>query len=81
MADISCDECADLLGEWAEGTLAADLHDALEAHMARCDRCGTLARSYCNASTLARRVTDVPMPSGARARLRRLIALALRRKR
>jgi hypothetical protein len=81
MAGISCEECADLLGEWAEGGLAANLRDALEAHMARCDRCSSLARDYWSASALVRRVTDVRMPSGARARLRQLIAMALRRKR
>jgi uncharacterized protein with PIN domain len=81
MAEISCEECADLLGEWAEGALADDLRDALQAHMARCARCSSLARDYWKASALARRVTDVQMPSGARARLRQLIAMALRRKR
>jgi hypothetical protein len=80
MAEISCEECADLLGESAEGTLAADMRHLLEAHIVRCDRCASLARDYLNASALARRVTDVRIPSGARARLRRLIALALRRK-
>jgi len=81
MAEVSCERCADLLGEWAEGALAAPERDALEAHIASCIPCAALARDYWSVSAFVRRLTDVELPPDAQARLRERSATFLRRKR
>ena len=36
MTDVSCDRCAELVGDYVDDVLAADVRNALEAHVAAC---------------------------------------------
>jgi anti-sigma factor RsiW len=78
MADLNCGTCADLLGDYVEDRLTADVVGALEAHVASCAACAALVRDYRAIPGLVRSATDVPMPHGVEVRLRRLLALAWR---
>lgn len=79
MADLTCDRCAELLGDYVEGLLASDVLAALERHVGSCAACAALARDYEAIPGLVRGATDVPMPHDVEVRLRRLLALASRK--
>jgi anti-sigma factor RsiW len=81
MADLTCDRCAELLGDYVEGRLAADVLVALEGHVASCAACAALVRDYKAVPGFVRGATDVRMPHDVEVRLRRLLALAWREKR
>jgi len=81
MADLTCDRCAELLGDYVEGRLASEVVGALEAHVEACGTCAILVRDYRAIPALVRGATDVPMPHDVQARLRRLLALAWRKTR
>jgi anti-sigma factor RsiW len=81
MSDLSCEACADLLGDHAEGLLVGAVRDAFEAHVATCLRCRALLRDYEAIPDLVRRETDAHMPYDVELRLRRLVAATHRRRR
>jgi anti-sigma factor RsiW len=80
MADLTCDRCADVLGDYLEGRLAPDVVGALEAHVASCAGCAALVRDYEIIPAFLRGATDVRMPLEVEVRLRRLLAVAWRKK-
>ena len=79
MADSPCERCSERLDAYVEGLLAPDERDALEVHVAACGNCARLVRDYRILPGLLRRTTDVQMPYDVEVRLRRLVAVALRR--
>ncbi len=79
MADLTCDQCAELLCDYLEGRLAPDVLGALEQHVASCPRCAALARDYRAIPGFVRGATDVRMPHDVEVRLRRLLAGAWRK--
>ena len=79
MVHLSCDNCADLLGDHLDGILAGDVRDALEAHVSGCAACANLLGDYRAIPDLVRRATDAAMPYEAEIRLRRLLSIAHRR--
>lgn len=79
MADLTCDRCAELLGDYVDGRLAADVLGALEEHVASCDACAALVRDYEAIPGFVRRATDASMPHDVEVRLRRLLTLAWRK--
>lgn len=81
MADLTCDRCAELLGDYVDGQLAPDAVAELEGHVAACAACASLVRDYRALPGFVRRTTDVRMPHDVEVRLRRLLALAWREKR
>jgi anti-sigma factor RsiW len=78
MADISCERCEELLGDYVEGILVAEVRSALEGHVGSCSKCARLVRDYRAIPAIVRRVTDKKMPNDVEARLRRLLAIARR---
>ncbi len=74
MEDISCARFTELVGDLVEGSLPADVRSAMEAHLLACPRCRTLRGEYVGVADVVRNATDVRMPLGARARLRRVLA-------
>jgi len=81
MADLTCDRCAELLGDYVEGRLAPDVLGALEGHVGSCAACAALVRDYEAIPGFVREATDVRMPHEVEIRLRRLLKLAWRRPR
>jgi len=80
MADLTCDRCTELLGDYVEGRLEPDVVGALEEHVGACPACAALAHDYEAIPGLARRATDVRMPHDVETRLRRLLALAWKKR-
>jgi anti-sigma factor RsiW len=74
MEDLSCARFTELVGDHVEGVLSTDLRSAMEAHLLGCSRCRALLDEYIGVAEVVRRATDVQMPLGARARLRRVLA-------
>jgi anti-sigma factor RsiW len=81
MADVTCDRCTELLGDYVEGRLAQEVLGAVEGHVASCAACAALVRDYQAIPGLVRGATDVSMPHEVEMRLRRLLALAWRERR
>lgn len=81
MADLTCDRCTELLGDYVDGRLAPDVLGALEEHVASCEACAALVRDYKAIPGFVRGATDVKMPHDVEMRLRRLLTLAWRKNR
>lgn len=79
METMSCEGCADRLGEFVDGRLTDDVRAALMEHLASCAACGRLIEGYVALPDLLRRATGVQMPYDVEVRLRRAVAAALAR--
>jgi anti-sigma factor RsiW len=74
MGDLTCERFAELVGDHVEGILPPGERAAFDAHLRTCHRCRDLLDGYVRVAGVVRRATDVRMPLGARARLRRLLS-------
>ena len=63
MKEIACVSGVELLMDYLEGVLPADLHAALDAHVAGCPRCAAFVRSYCEAPRILREATSATLPA------------------
>lgn len=63
MKEIACVSGVELLMDYLEGVLPADVHAALEAHVAGCARCAAFVMSYRNAPRILREATAAPLPA------------------
>ena len=70
MKEIACLSGVELLMDYLEGVLPADLHAALQAHVAGCPRCTAFVASYCNTSRILRDATAVTLPADIEASLK-----------
>jgi len=77
MTEIACISGVELLMEYMEGTLAADVRAALDAHVAGCARCIAFIESYQHTPRILREATAREMPADLQASL--LAALRARR--
>jgi predicted anti-sigma-YlaC factor YlaD len=74
MGNLSCERFTELVGDHVEGVLPSGERAAVEAHLRSCPRCRDLLDGYARVAGVVQRATDVRMPLGARARLRRLLS-------
>lgn len=74
MGDLSCERFTELVGDHVEGVLPPGERAAVDAHLRSCSRCRDLLDGYGRVTGLVQRATDVRMPLGARARMRRLLS-------
>jgi anti-sigma factor RsiW len=81
MGDLSCQRFVDLVGDYLEGLLAPEERKAMTAHRLECRECSELLGDYERIPGLVRRATHATVPAGAQARLWRLLAQALGRRR
>jgi anti-sigma factor RsiW len=79
MNDIACMSGVELLMEYLEGTLAPDVREAIEGHVAGCPRCVAFIQSYVETPRILRDATTAAMPADLEASL--LAALRSRRAR
>jgi hypothetical protein len=80
MGELTCQKFADLVGDYVERRLKAEQALAMDGHRLACQECRDLLTDYRRIPEILRRATDVKLPAGAQARLRRLLAHAWRRR-
>jgi anti-sigma factor RsiW len=70
MTEIACVSGVDLLMDYLEGVLSADVRSALDAHVAGCPRCVAFIASYRDTPRILREATGATMPVDLQASLR-----------
>jgi len=70
MKEIACMSGVELLMDYLEGVLPADVHAALEAHVAGCPRCAAFVESYRATPRILRDATATPLPDHVEASLK-----------
>ena len=69
MKEIACVSGVELLMDYLDGVLPADLHAALDEHVAGCPRCAAFVRSYCDTPHILRAATAATLPAELEASL------------
>jgi anti-sigma factor RsiW len=69
MTGVTCAAGVDLLMDYLEGVLSADVHAAIEAHVAGCPRCIAFIASYRETPRIMRETTSVDLAAGQQASL------------
>ena len=69
MNEIACVSGVQLLMDYLEGVLPAEVVAKLEAHVAGCQRCQAFIESYRETPRLLRDATDAGLPSDVRRSL------------
>ena len=70
MNDIACVSGVELLMDYLEGVLPADVHAALEEHVAGCARCAAFVASYRATPRILREATVATLPADIEASLK-----------
>ena len=70
MKEISCTSGVELLMDYLEGVLSADLRSALDAHVAGCPRCVAFIASYRETPRILREATATRLPAELQVSLR-----------
>jgi anti-sigma factor RsiW len=70
MKDVTCLSGVELLMEYLEGVLPADVQAALEAHVAGCARYAAFVASYRETPRILREATGAALPADIEASLR-----------
>ena len=69
MTDVMCVSGVNLLADYLEGLLPADVRASLEQHVMGCERCQAFVASYQATPAILREATDVVLPDELRRRL------------
>ena len=69
MSDARCVSGVELLADYIEGLLPADVRASLEQHVLGCERCQAFIASYQATPAVLRAATDVVMPEDLRLRV------------
>jgi anti-sigma factor RsiW len=69
MNDLKCVSGVELLADYLEGMLPADVSASLEQHVVGCERCRAFLASYQATPAILRAATDVVLPADLRASL------------
>ena len=69
MKEIACASGVDLLMDYLEGVLSADLRSAIDAHVAGCPRCVAFIASYRETPRILREATATTLPADLQASL------------
>ena len=73
MTDVVCASGVELLMDYLEGELSAELHSAIEEHVAGCPRCTAFVASYRATPEILRRATAASLPPDLAAELMRSV--------
>jgi anti-sigma factor RsiW len=73
MNRVACVSGVELLMEYLEGTLTADVQAALEQHVAGCERCTAFVASYREMPRILREASAVTLPADIAASLERFL--------
>lgn len=80
MKEIACVSGVELLNDYLEGVLPPDVHAALEAHVARCERCAAFVASYRETPRILRDATTTALPDDIEASLKAFVKRVLQNK-
>jgi anti-sigma factor RsiW len=70
MNAIVCASGVELLMDYLEGVLSAEVRAALGEHVAGCARCAAFVASYCETPRILRDATDTTLPADVEASLK-----------
>ena len=70
MTEIACVSGVELLMDYLEGVLPADVRKALDEHVAGCPRCAAFVASYCDTPRILRQATAATLPADIEASLK-----------
>lgn len=70
MTDLTCASGVELLADYLDGALPADVSAIIETHVAGCPRCRAFIESYQATPQVFRDATAVEMPAQLEASLR-----------
>ncbi len=70
MTPVVCASGVELLMDYLEGVLPADVKAALEAHVAACERCTAFVASYQATPRILRDATTLALPADIEASLK-----------
>ena len=73
MNEIACASGVDLLMDYLEGVLPADLRAAVDAHVAGCPRCVAFVAAYRETPRIIREATAVALPADLQRSLRAVL--------
>jgi len=65
----TCDELAELLGEYVDGELPVSMQSGFSQHLQNCPACRRLHSDYKRTIQIAPLLKNRPMPEGAKERL------------
>ena len=66
----TCKECLDLLTDYVDGNLDAEVQRALDAHLGACSPCEDFVATYKATSSLCRKALARAMPESVAEKLR-----------
>ena len=69
MSNVKCASGVELLADYLEGLLTADVRASLEQHVLGCERCQAFVASYQATPSILRQATDVVLPEDLRRKL------------
>jgi anti-sigma factor RsiW len=70
MKEITCASGVELLMDYLEGVLPADVHSAIDAHVAGCPRCVAFIAAYRETPSILREATATALPADLQVSLR-----------
>ncbi|MCC6932311.1 MAG: zf-HC2 domain-containing protein [Deltaproteobacteria bacterium] len=74
---ITCKKVEELISDYLDHELAAELNELIEKHISHCSVCSRLAYDLQLILNSAHELKDVPMPEGVRIRLHQTLAAKL----
>lgn len=77
----TCKECIDLLLDYVEGELPAEMHMRLEAHMGECEPCDQFLKTYKATPGLCRKALAAKMPENVAKKLSDFLRLEMQKDR
>jgi len=80
MKEIACLTGVELLMDYLEGVLPADVNAALEAHVAGCARCAAFVASYQATPRILREATAATLPDHVEASLKDFVQRLLQKR-
>ena len=80
MTHVACASGVELLMDFIDGVLPADVSAALEAHVAGCARCTAFVASYQATPRILRDATEVTLPPDIEASLRAFLRARIDRR-
>ena len=76
---MTCRDAIEVLADYVDGVMPAELAAELDRHLAGCDPCRAYLATYRKTRGLGAAAARVDMPAEMQARLRRFLADKLRR--